>query len=514
VNTLTLTDPTYPGRVRIVVDEDQGNIQMGLLWGIRSRYYDSAATAALTYEAEALTPLDAAGTASSGIPSGSSGGTVVQHPAIGTDWTPVLSTRMRAGTADLTHQGTYRVWVRAYSGASTPPALRLAWDVGDLAFPVLNTRKQIPGSGNYFMVDLGEIRLDAIPTGAHRWQGVIQALGTTGSEDVVLDHICFQPIDDGAGRLTANLNSDPGLAGAVARDAFAQTAGTLTGKVMPLGGTWAGAGGTADFSLNTTDHVAQRTFAADTPSLESGRFALAGTATYASSLVSIDFKTTATTPVQWQGPVARYTDTNNCAYAVWRPDIAKLELYKRIAGSSTSLTGLKTPPSGTPVALVPNMWFTLRLAILATGDWFVFFGPTGGLIQLVQTGRDTDLATGGTLQAGRVGFRDSALSGPVTRSYDRFIAWPASFDATLFANRSAELRTEGMFRQDTTGTAYGPAPHVGDLPRIPPSGLENRKVELFLKASRGDFDQIADSAIDDLSARVSYRPTWLLVPGS
>ena len=72
-----------------------------------------------------------------------------------------------------------------------------------------------------------------------------------------------------------------------------------------------------------------------------------------------------------------------------------------------------------------------------------------------------------------------------------------------------------MFREDTDGTAYAKIDsHVGCLPRLPPSGLENRKVELYVKASRGDFDQFPDAGIDDVSARVTYRPAWLLTPGS
>ena len=101
-----------------------------------------------------------------------------------------------------------------------------------------------------------------------------------------------------------------------------------------------------------------------------------------------------------------------------------------------------------------------------------------------------------------------------TRDYDNFAAWAPNLDATLYANRSAQLTTDGIFRQDTSGTAYGPAFHAGDLPRLPVSGLESRKVELFLKGSRGDFDQIPDSGIDDISGRVTYRPCWLNTPGS
>lgn len=89
VFTETNVSGDYPARVRMVVDDDQGQDQRGLLWGFRSRYYDSSATAALKYNAEALEPLD---TASKVALSGASGGTVVKHGTLSTNWTPVLGT--------------------------------------------------------------------------------------------------------------------------------------------------------------------------------------------------------------------------------------------------------------------------------------------------------------------------------------------------------------------------------------------------------------------------------------
>jgi len=71
-----------------------------------------------------------------------------------------------------------------------------------------------------------------------------------------------------------------------------------------------------------------------------------------------------------------------------------------------------------------------------------------------------------------------------------------------------------MIREDSTGTAYGPVSQViGDLPRLPPT-VQGRTTEVFIKASRGDFDTLPDTGIDDLSARITYRPVWLTVPGS
>ena len=84
----------------------------------------------------------------------------------------------------------------------------------------------------------------------------------------------------------------------------------------------------------------------------------------------------------------------------------------------------------------------------------------------------------------------------------------------MYANQSVQLTTDGMFREDSGGTAYGPVSNVrGDLPRIPPT-TDGRTTEIFLKATRGDLDGLSDSGIDNISARVTYRPSWLFVPDS
>ena len=88
-----------------------------------------------------------------------------------------------------------------------------------------------------------------------------------------------------------------------------------------------------------------------------------------------------------------------------------------------------------------------------------------------------------------------------------------SQDAVAYNLQSVQLGTTGMYREDPTGTVYGPVSNViGDLPRLPPSGLEGGTIQAFLKMSRGDFDQLPDSGIDDLSARIFYRPSYLITP--
>jgi hypothetical protein len=93
--------------------------------------------------------------------------------------------------------------------------------------------------------------------------------------------------------------------------------------------------------------------------------------------------------------------------------------------------------------------------------------------------------------------------------------WVAGSAASpgLFANQSLEVRTEGIFREAAGGGNWGPTPPAyGDLPRLPPAGLEARTSQIIVFTSRGDLVGAPDSAVDDLSIRISYRPCWLHIP--
>jgi hypothetical protein len=166
-------------------------------------------------------------------------------------------------------------------------------------------------------------------------------------------------------------------------------------------------------------------------------------------------------------------------------------------------------------ALTVGSWYTIRLLIDASGQYMVWLfaqGSSPGEPSLI--GQHSDFATGGALASGKTGIYDANNSStPITRNYDNFAAWVPTSDAVLFAGQTAQLRHDGMIRLDAGGAAYGPISQViGDLPRLPPSGLESRTVEVFLLGSRGDLDQLPDTGIDDISAQIKYRPSYLFRP--
>lgn len=517
----------YPARVRIVVDEDDSDTQLGLLWGFRSRYYNSATAAALGHEAETLQTLD---TAAKAALSGASGGTVVTHGTLSTNWTPVVGTNI-GGTTYMTHQGSYRVWARLYSTSGTTVQARLAWDVGDMVAPTENAAFRLPSGTAFYWADLGEVRLDAPPVGTHRWQGQVQGKGDVGAENLSVDYLAFQPLDEGAGMLTYRDATQLTGGSVFVSDPFNQTAGSLTTKVLPTGGTWTGAGdadGADDFQTSgASTYYISRTAVSDADA-NTGRYAIAGVPgaaansvlTNTNAVVTLKSVSAAVTTNDRFGVFARYTDTSNWLFwgvTYYSALNAQASLIKRVAGTTTTIWNSSTVGTylGNSSGIADEK--ILRLQVFANGVWIIYGN------EIVQAyGYDSALVTGGSLASGKVGIYDARVSATAcTRIYDDFAAAgdystvTPSVDAVLYATRSAQLTTDGMFRQDAGGNAYGPVSIVaGDLPRYPVAGLESRTTQVFLKGSRGDFDQVADAGIDDISARVTYRPCWLFVPDS
>jgi hypothetical protein len=503
----------YPNRVRIVVDEDDADSQRGVIWGIRSRHYSSASTAALKYGAEALTPL---GTTAATALTGAGGGTVLQNTSIGTGWMPVMNTNLLAGTY-LTHTGSYRVWARVHDPntlVGVQVQLRLVWDVGDLVNPVANAPWVFPQHGNFYVADLGEIRLDTT-TGTHRWQGQIQAKSNTAGGDVNIDTLWFQPLDEGAGVLRSPLNLVDGLATVSAESTFDTESGAIAGDSLTTGGTWTGAGDADDFSVAAS--VATRTAVSDAGTTAGGRFITASTPTLTGTVVRADVKvgTPLTNAATADGPgvLARYASTSAYLFAQLNFNGSTLTVIKAVAGTQTQIGYAAITPT-----LAADTFYTIRLWVTADGAWAVWVYEAGGAPgDPVAQGVDSVLATGGTLASGKVGVFDWHTNASAqTRTVDNFYADAGpSLDAVMSASQSLQLTTEGIFREDSGGSAWGPVSWVeGDLPRIPASHTEGRTVEFFIKASRGDFGDIPDSGIDDISARATYRPCSLYVPSS
>lgn len=505
----------HPGRCRIVVTNDTSEDRRGLIWGFRARNYDDGdANSGLFYHTHELTALDAA----SDTPlTGASSPNVIAHPNLGTGWTPILSTQGQGGGDHMTHVGTYRVRARVYSTTGLSfVAVRLLYDVGDFTAPTINDEVAIPTANTFHLVDLGEIRINEAQLGAHRWKGVIQGRGTNGGENLYVDSIEFQPLDESAGVLSAPQLTGIGINSHIARDEFNQTAGNLNAKAAAIGGVWATSGVATDFVVETTGRTAQRTTTADAGL----RYAVVGAA-QESQAAQVDFKysvgglLTGAAAAPNGGVVCRYVDAANAGLRLFSYGDT-ITVAKRVGGIVTTMNSLAAGILRLPWA--PDIWSSLLLVVWEDGHWAAYQALQGTPFgDPLTAGWDADFAPGGACSQGQAGFFDQNVSASAsTRNYDNFQAYIPESDAVVFAGQTLQLATDGVYRDDSTGVTSGPVPKVaGDLPRIPPSGLEGRPVQLFTRLSTGEFATFDDNYAPDLvhDAQVFYRPSYLFGGG-
>lgn len=491
-----------PALARLVIDNDDAtNDQAWMAAGIQSRYYDSAATAALFYEAEGRTALGGAATAAG--PSGASGAgsNVVRHTALTTIPQAILSTQATGGGAHLSHIGTFRVYARVQVPTTNAGSVSVAleWGEGDFRRTTINSSLSLAPStgGAWRLLDLGLVSPRQVTAGTQRWEGRVLASSTVSGDDLDIDWIILFPVDEGYYEI-ASVYRIPSPSTFAARDEFDQTAGNLAAKTLPIGGTWTEAGGTASFTVDATGHqvLRQPTTSTDV------RLARAGVTSWTDVVVQANVGNYANPGQTFQGIFARYVDTSNYLVLYEAGGTGSVELAKRIAGVETLLL------------TVPNVRTTnlqrLTLYVSASGVWIA---QREGVE--IGRGHDPVLATGGTLATGGAGLYDHSGIVPPnpTNAWDNFAVWVPPPDAAIFATRSLEARSDVVRRQDSGGTLWvEPSSFEGFYPKVPSAGAEARTVRVIVKASRGLPLVGTDGGTDDISARLFYTPRYLVVP--
>ncbi len=510
-STTLLVKGNYPARTVLTAKDKSGVDQLGLAYHLRCRNYSSAATAKWRYEAEELLALD---TAAEGSLAGASGGKAIRHESLGSDWTPILALRLKAGTY-LTHTGLYDVWARVYTTSETLPWLRLLHDVGDTVAPAANVQLQIPGASNFHLVNLGQVNLQRGPFGAHRWLGVIQGRGEEGGENVYIDSVELHCADENSGVSTGRT----GIRGPVSsqylwRDEFNQTAGEATGKSSPVAGVLSAITNSDadDFEVDAASHRLVRTAVSDTgtisanakgraigPSVEVGDFALRN-----------DFEITSASFTNiWPGQIIGHASSSAFvlvhfiffAGTGWNVRVVVGGVGVGFWGNEL-VPGLGTTNGGTVQATLMTVRRGNRITVYA--------GALGKEPKVMVTAEESALG-----EKGKVAIFDmNSGTTAATRYYDNVALWTPEDDAVMYANQDAKLSDQGIYRMGSDGGGYGPVARPGaDLPRLPAAGPEEQPVEIVLRPSRGDFDSIADSGIDEIEGSGMYRPCWATVPG-
>lgn len=509
VFTVAAPSGNVPALGLLEVTEAQGVDQGFVQWGVQSRNYGTATTAALAFSGSSRLAYN--GSTALAV-SGAVGGTVLNQGSLTANYQAVCSLAS-SGTAYPTHVGSFGVWARLYMGTANAGTVTAAleWAQGDLLNYTRNDGTVLPStrSGAFLHTYLGQVRIERALTGAQRWDGRLVAKSTTSGDDLAVDRFYLFPVDEGYGEARSaapNLGAAP--TAYVAQDGFDQAAGALTGKTLPVGGTWAGAGDADDFSTTGSGAIT-RTAVSDSSGLQNGRLMIAGSSTYATCVAGVSATWTGfaifprANGLLW-GVLLRYVDTSNFLAAYLYYDGAQVWTYisKRVAGVTTALGADVTIYSA---GLIEG---DVVASAYASGDAYMTLN--GAPVLAVS---DPVLATGGALATGKVGFFDNYTSATaLTRTYDNFWATATPSDAALYASRKLQVRDNTVIRQDSTGTAYGkPGDVRGDYLRIPASNTGGT-ARVIVKASRGVPETGIDGGVDDITGQLTVTPLYLAVP--
>jgi hypothetical protein len=433
-------------------------------------------------------------------------------------WRATLFTSPLAvcSTGTQTHQGKRRVRARFHSSVPDGDKVyaRLAWRVSDGPWErngwvsVVANKHSEPSLGSIY-VPLGET-----------WEGRIEAKATSNATATIdVDVIFPMPAERwGVSRRLVKEQTTSVLSG---YDTFLHAAGDLTGKVMPLGGTWAEAGDAVGLVLDTANDWVTRTEVSDGAALTNGHFALAGATDYTATSVEVAANTNTFDNAHKLGVVARYVDSSNFVVAYFQPTTtnhAAIYAYKVIAGAATMLGGVDA------YGFYADRWRKIRLEVDAVGQWSVAVSTSlpvesngdFGTFYQVLSGQDSAVDA---LAAGQAGIFDHNTTATASfRGYDEFMLSAPPAGETLgamFSGQSMRFSHDRAERENSAGTRWGAAPNfIGQHLLIPPAGRGDRTSRIAVLSRRYDIDggQPSDGLSDAMTATLTVTPRVLLLP--
>ncbi len=158
----------------------------------------------------------------------------------------------------------------------------------------------------------------------------------------------------------------------------------------------------------------------------------------------------------------------------------------------------------------PTVWTTVVVGVIGTRV-VIYIGPQNGLLLPYAAGEIPLLGT--TLKEGSVYLYDhNETAFACQREYDNLAVWEAVPDAVAFAGRQMEIRSDGIFRQDSAAEIWGRiVPDAGNYPYAPPSWMEGRAARGIVIGSRGDLDQLGDlggAEVNKLAHKAIYLPGY------
>lgn len=405
-------------------------------------------------------------------------------------------------TAAQTDTGSFQLWALVYTDAEVSQArVRASISIGDTARATINKGAAVVGTGNPVWVNLGPVHAkNRISSGSYQWTATIggMTVGTVGSDLRILKLVKV-PIENGVAVARAPGSSVMTL---VLSDDFNQSAGSITGKSMDLGGTWSGAGDSDDFTVDTTNHRIQRTATSDASQWD-GRL-IYGATTFTGCTASL-FVDVPDADGMYGGIVARYVDMDNflAAYMSYSATVATyaIAIAKVVGGTATVIASAATSaPYG-----------QINLTVQSNGNFSLTSGFTPTL-----SGNDNNLAAGGALESGKCGIYDANTSATVdSRNYDFFSAYAISSpDAAIHPSQDLVWQPDGnVEREASGGTYFAPAAGVqqAGIPLLQPATSAGYTNRLLIASADFNPDVAASgNPSPPLDYTVEHRPAYAI----
>jgi hypothetical protein len=506
---------TAPGIFRLRVKNEGAGNWLTSINAMQSRDHSSAATALLSYEAEALTLLGLAKKATRTGGSGA-GENVVRSGSLANSWQAVLLSKISATGEHLTHVGPRRIVCRIWDPNTTAGNIRLQlqWRVLGATKWISNDEERTYVVGNFSFIDFGEVRPEKAVLGNQRWEfRIVAKTESAVGEEVQLDQFHILPTEQFA-VVQEELETLSG-GQAIWEDTFALlAAGFLTGKTAPIGGTYeVGAlkGGDFKTALVAGTYREEK---------GTGRMVVAGASSAANCLLEGTLAVPSTEGVRGflkSGFVLRYASSANYLLVgverghsgiVGHPlkEDVRIRVSKVVAGVETTLI------NGGGI----YDWFTSKwkIAVNAEGKILIEVTSESGRVESF-VAEDKVLKTGEALASGKMGIYDileTGATGEPVRSWSEVKAYGSVAgeeelkQAVCYAGRSIEFRSDGVYRQHASAEVWTRLTPDGFLPYAPPSGLEARLLKGIFMPSIGNFNAQPDSEKYKLSAKVFYFP--------
>jgi hypothetical protein len=457
---------TAEGLKRITVTNLGDEDWRALIWAEECRDYQEGPTNKLDYLAADLTPKGGAEIVEF------EGLQVVEHDSLTAGWLTILDSQIE-GVGHMTHRGTRRLWLRVFDPGVEPDVqLRARWRaLGGLRWSEDNAIVPTVVIDGWQYYDMGEARPQLATIGDERWEFQVMARAPGGSGAIRIHKVYPLPTEQ------YMVLSAPGTAQAADIQLTKSPGKIAENASLPKGifeeldlQAW------SNPSNAKTSNDSRATVALENGGKNYSRtleftelgFAIPGDATITGIAVDAEGSKSGSGSARLQLHLLKAGSEVGSEHKSLLPHETDAVLT---SGSSTDLWGSTWTPSD-----INHKEFGVDLFAL------ILFGAT--------TARVDDLRV-------RVYYTEAADENKV-----------------CFAERSVQLRSDGVSRQHPTDEVWGDIVPDGFPPFEVPGGLEERPSRGILIPSQGDLGELPDSGTSPLAAVIGRRDGYHFARGA